>query len=628
MYCINCGKELPENARFCLYCGTKVNIEEKAQVSNEEVLINNFVNTIPFIYDELSGCTDYPYIYGYINGKVGLLDANDASMVIPCQYDKINPYFYTQSKQFAYSEVNKDGKWGFYEKGKEVIPCIYDSINLEVNHGQIYTANIGEKKGLINRDTWKTTELYDSIRFEKDGIYVNTAEKHGICNETCYEVLPCLFENFEKLEEDRWFYEGLYKVYKNQKYGIYSTKKSKYIVPCRYDEIEVFRCSVYVFGENKKYLTVDLGYFVKQNEKWSIINSNGNNFADSSLYTYDEIQILPSDSVYKVCIDKKWGVIKFKKLIYSRSEFSRSDISHMSEIIITEIPCQYDDIKYFAPSIYSVEHNSKWGIMEFGKLIASCQYDNIIKDTYYSKYYVYKNERYGLIDNGGVIAPCKYECIQIVDVNIDLYLVKSNGKWGINKRTETVIIPTQYEEIQFIFHDYKTTFDPEYYVFKAKYQGKIGGIILKNTCTISLQIEYIPFDFSDIKYEPPFFYVKVGEKWGLYSKVHKIIISDLYDNITRISKFGDKFIVKQDGKYGISSIKYLLIKCHFNNIEDIKDKQILLFDTGTEKFSMPYNDFRVICTLLYRKDNKEYKPSQDDISLINSYIDKGLNLDF
>ena len=299
----------------------------------------------------------------------------------------------------------------------------------------------------------------------------------------------------------------------------------------------------------------------------------------------------------------------------------------MSEIIITEIPCQYDDIKYFAPSIYSVEHNSKWGIMEFGKLIASCQYDNIIKDTYYSKYYVYKNERYGLIDNGGVIAPCKYECIQIVDVNIDLYLVKSNGKWGINKRTETVIIPTQYEEIQFIFHDYKTTFNPEYYVFKAKYQGKIGGIILKNTSTISLQIEYIPFDFSDIKYEPPFFYVKVGEKWGLYNKVHKIIISDLYDNITRISKF-QNFIVKQDGKYGISSIKDLLIKCHFNNIEDIKDKQILLFDTGTEKFPMPYNDFRVICTLLYRKDNKEYKPSQDDISLINSYIDKGLNLDF
>lgn len=95
MYCVNCGKELPENARFCLYCGTKVNsiVEAKPQVSNEEILMNHFVNTIPFVYDNLIECKGYPYIYGYINGKVGLIDANDASMIIPCQYDEINPYF-------------------------------------------------------------------------------------------------------------------------------------------------------------------------------------------------------------------------------------------------------------------------------------------------------------------------------------------------------------------------------------------------------------------------------------------------------------------------------------------------------------------------------------------------------
>lgn len=202
MYCINCGKELPENARFCLYCGAKVNIEEKKQVSNNEVLTNYFVNTIPFIYDNLIECTDYPYIYGYINGKVGLLDANDASMVVPCQYDKIDPYFYTESKQFAYSEVNKDGKWGFFEKGKEIIACEYDNIESSVcSNVRFYIVKIKNNVGIVNSQTWEYTKcIYDTIEIEHNLFKITCTGKQGVLKLNFNELIPCEYDkiNFGK----------------------------------------------------------------------------------------------------------------------------------------------------------------------------------------------------------------------------------------------------------------------------------------------------------------------------------------------------------------------------------------------------------------------------------------------
>ena len=77
MYCINCGKELPENARFCLYCGTKVNsiVEAKPQVSNEEILMNHFVNTIPFVYDKFEKEIEQEEKYNVLLGhRWGVID--------------------------------------------------------------------------------------------------------------------------------------------------------------------------------------------------------------------------------------------------------------------------------------------------------------------------------------------------------------------------------------------------------------------------------------------------------------------------------------------------------------------------------------------------------------------------
>ena len=40
MFCINCGKEINDNQKFCRYCGTKNEIDNDLTSSNSEILNN------------------------------------------------------------------------------------------------------------------------------------------------------------------------------------------------------------------------------------------------------------------------------------------------------------------------------------------------------------------------------------------------------------------------------------------------------------------------------------------------------------------------------------------------------------------------------------------------------------
>lgn len=357
MYCVNCGKELPENARFCLYCGTKVNsiVEAKPQVSNEEVLTNYFVNTIPFIYNDLKECIDYPYIYGYINGKVCLLDTKDASMVVPCQYDKIVPYFYTESKQFAYSEVQRNGKWGFYQDGNEITQCIYDSIKAHMCNNRIYIVQLGDKYGIINSATWEKTEcIYDYIELKDGVIYTRidivagaTPEglyydsRYGLLDYTCEELLSCQYTGIENIDNTNG---QAFRIFKNGKQGVFNAKNKK-CTECVYDDIEII-----------------------------------NNFLN-------------------ITCNGKQGILKFE----------------FTEIL----PCVYDSITLLGNQFFCIEQNNKYGIYAYSsasdrKIIIPCIYDSITMSNN-NFFIVERNNKYGVCDYWGKeCEPCVHNKIQYV----------------------------------------------------------------------------------------------------------------------------------------------------------------------------------------------------------------------
>ena len=668
MYCINCGKELPENARFCLYCGTKVNIEEKAQVSNEEVLINNFGNTIPFIYDELSGCTDYPYIYGYINGKVGLLDANDASMVIPCQYDKINPYFYTQSKQFAYSEVNKDGKWGFYEKGKEIIPCIYDDIEQnDYNNIRIYTTHIGVKKGLINSNTWVKTEcIYDEINFEKDGIYVNIADKHGIFDSGCKELLPCQFEQYEKI--NRW----QYKVYNDKKRGIYSIQKSDYIVPCLYDDICNIDDSYYKIMNNGKYgifkdkeilapIYDNIEYVPCKEQNFGLIRENGY----FKVYYNRKVGLFSLEG--SVIFHAKYDSIeRFLSMVYPTNMADGFHIPHRILVSIgyitqlnNKVSFVAQDIKEFTGSsklkfssvklIYNDEYsvyykvccNGKWGIytssamadIEISVFILSdypipiskelpCQYDSLqdIVIKRYDKeirYYIYsKNGKYGILNEKfQEYVPCKYD--EIKDVKFGLYSAKLNGKWGVNQYPDINIIPFLHDNIE-LLHDNIGILRERTY--KVSVCGKYGGVNLNWGDNLKIGI-CTPICYDDVQVCNMRIVVAKNGKWRFYNKSQEEYF--IYDKIIACQSMFH--IVVIDKMYGIASTSNKeVVQCIFPMIEfDTIKKEFIFYKSITDIIKISRDDFEKMAFICRKKGGTL---TENDKTLIELYNEKGLTI--
>lgn len=666
MYCINCGKELPENARFCLYCGTKVNIKEKPQVCNEEVLMNNFVNTVPFIYDELIECTDYPYIYGYINGQVGLLDANDASMVIPCQYDKINPYFYTQSKQFAYSEVNKDGKWGFFEKGKEIIPCIYDDIEQNVyNNIRIYTTHIGVKKGLINSNTWDKTEcVYDEIILEKD-FHVRIADKHGILTADCKELLPCVFEKYE-------IHGAYYKVYKNKECGIYD--RFKCIVPCLYDDVS-FEGSHYKICKDGKYgiftnkeiiapiydnieytpykerdfgLIRENGYFkVFHKHKVGLFSLEGNIIFPAK---YDSIEqfmsmVYPTNmeiDIYHIP-DSIFVSIGYITQLNNKVSFiakDKKEFRNSSSFNFSCVRLMYND-KYNA--FYKVCTNGKWGVYTssamadiegFVFLLSDypipiykkipCKYDSLEDVTLMRynaeiRYYICSiNGKYGILDeNFNEYVPCKYE--EIKDVRAQLYSAKYNGKWGINQYPDITIVPYLHDDIELLHNNIGIKNER---IYKVSSCGKYGGVQISGIDKLEIGI-CTPICYEDVQVCNVWIIVAKNGKWRFYNKSQEEYF--IYDKIIACqSKF---HIVVIDKMYGIvSTYNKEVIQCIFPMIEfDAIKKVFVFYKSATDIIKISRDDLEQM-VFSYRSKIKGGVLTENAKALIKSYNEKGLTI--
>lgn len=577
MYCINCGKELPENARFCLYCGEKVNIEEKPQDSTEEALMNYFVNTIPFLYDDLKECTDYPYIYGYINGKVGLLDAKDASMVVPCQYDKIVPYFYTKSKQFAYSEVQRNGKWGFYQDGNEITQCIYDSIKAHMCNNRIYIVQLGDKYGIINSATWEKTEcIYDYIE-HKDGVFYTRIDRvagaihpdydlyyevrYGLLDYTCEELLSCQYTSIENIDNAN---RQVFRIFKNGKQGVYNVKNKK-CTECIYDEIQ---------KENNHYR-------VTCNNKIGIIDLE-----------YKEIVPCRYDAIESI---SKWYKVTSNNLVG----------------IYGYIPCKFDDIKNFngiKGEYFLTQENNKHGLYLKDKEILLPLYDII--EVLYGRLFKYlgiysvrlkeiipigfkvtndtscylKN-----LDGETIQTNIFFESIELIDEpqeNYDLeYIVCANHKWGILMQNYLSDLTNKVSSLD--FKELLPCSYDEVSVFSSKYirvkNSSLFGIVSRDYKNKEYTLE-VPCVYKEIKYAFSWGYVAVDKNddgYRCYSYSMHDIIGECFDDIELLINHSDNdrnqcldigtyLKIRLNNEFGVVAVDVennCRIQCEYDDVE-------------------------------------------------------------
>ena len=120
-YCSKCGTPLNEGAKFCPKCGNACG--EKCSCTSKKGSVNKkplvITASVAIVLALLCCCVFVWNNFGKDYSLEGLAD-------IVADYDDINNFYDGMAR------VTKGGKVGFIDKkGNEVIPCVYDRIDIE-----------------------------------------------------------------------------------------------------------------------------------------------------------------------------------------------------------------------------------------------------------------------------------------------------------------------------------------------------------------------------------------------------------------------------------------------------------------------------------------------------------------
>ena len=308
--------------------------------------------------------------------------------------------------------------------------------------------------------------------------------------------------------------------------------------------VVIIMCIVMLKGilageEEKQENITSIDYFVAyNNNKWGVINSNGDIVIDPS---YAEMIIVPNSKkdIFLCTFDVNYddGTYKTKALNSKNEEILTSyeqieaitnidenqNLSYNGQVLRVQkqgkyglinmdgteiLPCEYEEIKALqgVENAILLQKEGKYGIVNNeGKTLIEPNYVEIQglgKEA--SQGFIVKNqeEKYGIIDiSNKQVLETKYDAISKIHKG-DYYVVTENGKQKVVKKDGTEILNGEYDEIVAILKN------PE------------NGIIYKD-----------------------------NEKYGLMNLEGTKIIAENYDDLKE-AKTGT-FIVKQKDNYGI-----------------------------------------------------------------------------
>ena len=407
---------------------------------------------------------------------------------------------------------------------------------------------------------------------------------------------------------------------------------------------------------------------VFQDNKWGVIDSNGNIVIDPS---YEEMITIPNskNDVFLCIYDVNYETGEYKtKVLNSKNE---------------EIFTQYEQIEavankdennniWYEDNVLKVKKDGKYGMINLsGKELAPCQYDdvvaiqeikNTIKVTKDGKVGVIDNEgkeilgvlytditnlgkdnkegfivkgedgKYGIIDySNQTILDTKYDEIVKGIYGNDMYLVKQAGKQVLVKKDGTELLNTGYDEIKGILKNAENGViyvkDSKYGVMKmsgevtipAEYEelkeAKSGVLIAKQNG------KYGVIDIQrETKVEPSYVSVSYNEKADLYIAEKEDYSNDVIDNTFVVRQSG--ILVDSDDEKGYIGLKqgeeykYYNFKFEEKNIEEVHTGNNLFKSKKDGKYGFVDKDGKVVV-------NYEY----DDATEQNSYGYAGIKKD-
>lgn len=435
-------------------------------------------------------------------------------------------------------------------------------------------------------------------------------------------------------------YDKYYIVYKDGKCGIVSDKNIN-LVPIEYDMITI--CA-----------GVNILLIVVKNGKFGILK----NFIPSLKCKYDDITHIDNTSLFILKLNKKFGFINlsyddvdtvivepiydniFKSVISNFFIFKIDNkygllSSNTGNIVIQPI---YDNID----NNLSFRKGNKVGVLDTSNGTEKINFDSNLIDKVVSSidnifFICEKNGKKGLLfKNGDILINFLYKSIKKIFVRkgIEFLIEDEKNKIGLySSPNEKILIPCLYDNIRYIITDNNINFyeirigdkvglykndeilvEPKYDAFEIKYSNE-GNIYceayLNNNRTVIDLSNGKEYDMcitnTYVDHSLGTIYItknNITNKFGIYDKDYKEIISPIYDSILYYGDINNDLLFKTkiNDKQGIITIKNKIIlnniyddlkkfgnyitcvdnnKCYIYNIEN---KEISFIGVGTKMY--------------------------------------------
>lgn len=270
-----------------------------------------------------------------------------------------------------------------------------------------------------------------------------------------------------------------------------------------------------------------------KDNKWGVIDSNGNHVIDPS---YEEMITIPNS--------KKDVFLCIYDVDYETESYKTKALNSKNEEIFT----QFEQIEAF---LNKDKNDHIW-------------YEDALK--------VKKDGKYGMINlEGKELIPCEYDEITAMEGIRDTFKAIKEGKRGIFNQEGKEIIPMQYTDIANLGKDSK-----EGFIVKQE-DGKYGVVDYSNQTVLENKYEEVIKVFGNDMYV-----VKKGGKQILIKKDGTELLNTGYDEIKEILKDTENGIIyTKNGKYGVmKTTGEIIIAPEYEELKEAKSGLFIAKQNG------------------------------------------------
>lgn len=562
---------------------------------------------LPFIYESVSNFSDSGYaevqrfgIKRFINkdGKVCILNTieeiennNKLFYILEDKYEWCGRIEMSAPRSYFLSgcyriAVLKEGKWGycFLKEGNNHCTELHDFLPFEYDYpfGDSKYGFVTMRKGrnlcIVNLNDAK----YNTG--EKKGQYLYGEFGTILYQFDAEELYPILNVKNEWRGDGRgggWFY-NLYSISAfvikcNGRYGIVNLDGS-FRQRCMFDDI--YNCSdTYKNHEFLRDVCI-----VQKGNVLQLMNINGKILVGTEgtdIYRIGKFWAIKQGQSYRLYEDKQ--------NVFTNAIFEHIEYGNYKDTSNAYGPAHegYDD--------YIITLSNKKGIVNGqGEMIASCLYDEIVRDGYYSTFYrVCIANKHGIInDDGNMALDCEYDSIKDIPIYngqvIGGFVAVSKNGSRICRYHGDAILSGDYDDIKIVSSDYNefaVSKGGKYALFTCKedLEESIGfatkhfyeEIYGEKRFTIYDGKEY---DEDGNEYDIPktvrLYLVKKNGKVGVINNEGIELLEPKYDNVsirdTKTLEMKYRFMVQLNGKYGvIQEDDAIEIPINYGMIDDI-----------------------------------------------------------